>query len=391
MGTHREQGSAPGLQSRRKGWCPGAWRPMRAADGWLVRIKPWCGYLSPDQAQGLAALAQRWAQPQLTVTQRAHLQLRGVSQAGLPALQQGLHELGLLDPDAAAESRRNVLVQPFWQPGDVTHTVADALSAALREATDVALPAKLGFAVDTGMRPCLREASADVRIERRGEALLVYADGATAGRCVAADVAAHAALELARLFSDSGAGRHQRVADWVRAGGLPAYWQRDAVADAPRWEPTLGCTAVGWLLGVAWGRLPAATLSTLGAKGGVRLTPWRAVLSEGLQSAIDEAALVWRAEDPRWRTAVCTGQPGCGHAQGTTQDVAQALAPWLPGWARLHVTGCAKGCAHRGPTWTVRVGETGLEWLGWAMADAPAKEAGLSERDIGLLLRELQP
>jgi precorrin-3B synthase len=387
MDAEHPRASLP--KPRPKGWCPGARRPMLAADGWLVRIKPWCGRLSPDQAQGLAELARRWAQPQLTLTQRGHVQLRGVSEASLPLLQRGLSELDLLDTDAHAESRRNVLVQPFWQPGDVTHTVADALSVALCGATDWNPPAKMGFAIDTGVRPCLRAASADIRIERLGPRLLVYADGARAGRCVAAAEAASAALELARLFCEGGAARHKRVAAWVRAGGLPDSWQRDAVPETPTWEVKLGAAPVGRLMGVAWGRLPAVTLSALGARGAVRLTPWRALLWEGPQSEIDAPGLVWRDGDPRWRTLVCTGRPGCEHARGTTQDVAEALAPSLPAGVHLHVTGCVKGCAQREPTWTVRVGDAGLEWLGWAAADAPPQKTGLSVREVCALLEEL--
>jgi precorrin-3B synthase len=42
-----------------KGWCPGALRPMLSGDGWLVRIRPPMGQLTPAQTVGLAEAALR--------------------------------------------------------------------------------------------------------------------------------------------------------------------------------------------------------------------------------------------------------------------------------------------------------------------------------------------
>ena len=40
-----------------KGWCPGGVRPMPSGDGLLVRVRPWCGAFTLDQANGLAEIA----------------------------------------------------------------------------------------------------------------------------------------------------------------------------------------------------------------------------------------------------------------------------------------------------------------------------------------------
>ena len=71
-----------------KGWCPGALQPMPSGDGLIVRIKPFCGALSLDQARGLAETAQRLGNGHIDLTRRANLQIRGLAEADLrPALE----------------------------------------------------------------------------------------------------------------------------------------------------------------------------------------------------------------------------------------------------------------------------------------------------------------
>jgi len=59
--------------------------------------------------------------------------------------------------------------------------------------------------------------------------------------------------------------------------------------------------------------------------------------------------LIAHAEDPILRVIACSGAPRCGQAHADTRTLAAALALHIAGDARLHVSGCAKGCAHSGP------------------------------------------
>jgi precorrin-3B synthase len=52
----------------------------------------------------------------------------------------------------------------------------------------------------------------------------------------------------------------------------------------------------------------------------------------------------------------CTGAPSCPEAHAQTRRLAAALAPHIGADQRLHVSGCAKGCAHPGPSWVTLVG-----------------------------------
>ena len=56
-----------------------------------------------------------------------------------------------------------------------------------------------------------------------------------------------------------------------------------------------------------------------------------------------------RAGDSLRRVHACTGAPGCRQALQPTRPLARRLAARLPAGAVLHVSGCAKGCAHPAP------------------------------------------
>ena len=116
-----------------KGWCPGALRPMQSGDGLVVRIRPRVGRLDAIQAVGIAELAARYGNGLIDLTSRGNLQIRGVSDAGYPALIDGLAELGLLDADSETEAQRNILVTPFWTAGDDTRPLAAELERFLAD------------------------------------------------------------------------------------------------------------------------------------------------------------------------------------------------------------------------------------------------------------------
>jgi precorrin-3B synthase len=144
----------------------------------------------------------------------------------------------------------------------------------------------------------------------------------------------------------------------------------------------------GGVLGVAppFGQIGAEQLAALAGlaerlgDGTLRVTPWRALLLPGVAdaAAVARLGLIVTPGDPRLRIVACTGAPGCASAAIDTRAVAARLAQaWAmkagtgameagpagaapdkgradqrPGGARpaglLHVSGCAKGCAHPG-------------------------------------------
>ena len=333
-----------------KGWCPSALRPMLSGDGLVVRVRPHGGRLSAAQAAGIADLAGHYGNGFIDLTGRANLQIRGVRAENHEPLIAALTLLGLIDANLETEVQRNILVAPFWRDGDDTHALAAALERALA-AHHLSLPEKFGFAVDCGPERLLTQASADIRIERgtAGE-LIVRADGAAHGREVTREAAIGLALSLAEWFTASGGVRSGRGRMAAHIGGgakIPAALAGRAKPAPAVPAPSPGLHARGALVGVAFGSMPGATLKFLaGCAAGLRLTPWRLILVEGLHELPWHDGLVTRADDPILRVAACTGAPDCPEARAETRAFATALAPYMPADASLHVSGCAKGCAH---------------------------------------------
>ncbi len=365
-----------------KGWCPDAWRPMMAGDGLLVRVRPPLGRLTGPQIEGLCAAADAHGNGQIDLTSRANLQLRGASEESWPALLAQLQALGLVDPDPVREGRGAILVQPDWREGDDTHAIAVELRERLAELPE--LPGKVGFVVDAGPAPMLGEAPGDFRIERgaNGE-LLLRADGRATGIAVPRAEAVTILIRLAHWFVENGghaAGRMARLSvplpDWASGDRLPA-------PPARPWRP--GAHPAGAVYGLPFGRISADALGAFVKQHGapIRLTPWRMLLAEGV--APTPAAGMVLEDTPILHVDACVGAPACPQASVATRDLAARLAPLVEG--RLHISGCAKGCARaRAADWVLTGREGAFDLARDARAGAAPLHTGLTpERAVALL------
>lgn len=326
-----------------KGWCPGALTPMESGDGWIVRVKPFGGRLRRAQADGLASLAAAHGNGVIDLSARGNVQLRGVTQASHTPLIEGLRVLGLVDTDAATEARRNIIVTPFWLPGDETETLAAELTDALVAST-LTLPGKFGFAIDTGARAVLQNASADIRLELdAGGGLILVADGLTRGKPVTSDTAIDQMLELAAWFAQT-RGTQKRMKGLLKAATPPAGFIVPRQMSDQTQQP--GPTPTGALIGLAFGQMNAATLAALAKHGALRTTPWRMFLIESARSLPEIDGVITDPDHPLLRVAACVGAPNCPQGLGETRALAAELAPRTSKEALVHVSGCAKGCAH---------------------------------------------
>ncbi len=362
--------------SRIKGWCPDAWHPMMAGDGLLLRLRPPLGRLTSAQLLGLAEVLP--ADARIDLTNRASLQIRGVKEEERTGLLGRLIDLSLVDANPDREARGALLVAPDWQDDDDTVRIGTALLAR-RDAVPV-LPAKVGFLIDAGADRRLATASGDFRVERSMTGgLILRADGREHGVAVSAAEAADALLEMAQWFLASGGAEAGRMArhsvslpGWAKGTDLP-------VTPAAGLQP--GPHPIGAIYGAAFGVINARHFASLAEAGSaVRLSPDRLILVEGGDGR-PLPGLLHRRDDPLLRVDACPGRPSCPQASVETRALARRLAPHIAG--RLHVSGCAKGCARAAPTDVCLTGEEGRFALARnARAGAVPKRRGLSTADL---------
>ena len=355
-----------------RGWCPTAHRPMAAGDGLLVRVRPRLARMTRAQAIGLSEAAAEHGNGAIDVTNRANLQIRGVRDDRWAALIADLCALDLVDADPASETRRAVIVAPDWHDGDDTHRIAVELAQRLAELPE--LPGKFGVAIDAGAAPVLGDASADIRIERAAAGgLILRADGRAWGVPLAVGAEIDAVVALARWFVETGGSAAGRMAR--HAVTLPA-WADGVIPAAPSCPaPATGPHAQGTVVGLAFGRIEAPGLAKLAmAARGVRVTPWRRLIVEGKIDTGQPASALLRAD-------ACVGAPACPQASVATRPLAVRLAPHVDG--RLHVSGCAKGCARAQAADVVLTGRDGRFDLAFAArAGAPPAVSGLDPVQI---------
>ncbi|WP_169717473.1 nitrite reductase [Comamonas serinivorans] len=365
-----------------QGWCPTAWQPMRAHDGWLVRVRPQQATLRVAQWRQLADLAECHANGQLELTRLGNVQLRAVPDAAVAPLRQGLVAAALVHGDPEADAAPAVHCSPFHHTGDRTHQLAQALSQAvatalrpdvLRAAGLTPLPSKFSLLVDNPQQH-LRRLQADLRIWplAQGYALALGsaptptpAPSAGSGPVWLPELpeVVAAAVGVARWFAQA---RLQRQPHPTRLAALlpdhppplhgsPYSGPDHPLPTAPEPPQPGQATAWGLLAGAPLGRIDTRhlrrALGALPPAAEVRVTPWRSLLFCGadraaLQLTPDDArAWILDADDARLRVSACTGAPGCTQALATTQAPALRWAPQVPAGKHLHVSGCAKRCA----------------------------------------------
>ena len=382
--------AAPREQSRIRGWCPGALRPMESGDGLLVRVRPRAGRLATGDVIAIAAAAERYGNGLIDLTRRANLQLRGLSDESLPDLWGDLSRRRLIDASADAEAVRNVMVTPLASVA--AHELARALEAALLARPELwQLPGKFCFSVDDerSVLP-LDEERADIRLVARSGAVASVAIGcdradavAWLGSC-AIEAAVEIAIDVAVQFlalrdnarirlHDLGEPafhelQHSVAADFDPLPNPPA--DRAAGRDLGKVLRAGELVAVG--VAAPFGRVEAGNLRAFAAavqKLGIaefHISPWRALYlpvakgneAEALLNAAGACGFIVDAGNPLASIDACPGAPGCRSGLIDTRAVAAQLAPLLTarGWRSCHVSGCAKGCARSTPADLTLVG-----------------------------------
>jgi len=323
----------------------------------LIRVRPYLGHLSAEQVIGLCDIAQRFGNGIINLTSRANLQIRGVAEDAHADLLEVLTKLDVLDADPMLETKRTIVCTPDWTKGDLTDRMHTALIHRLGDLPE--LPGKMGIAIDTGPRPILQSVPADFRFERTADGTLILrADGAPKGQVIREATAIDALITLAAWFCDTGGRDAGRMARHLRNTPLPADWTHIAPqSNGPAIAP--GQTPNGFAYGAPFGTVDASALRALimaNNATGLRVTPWRVFILEGAQPQDRGSDFITDPNDPLRQIHACPGATRCEQALQPTHALARTLAQTLPNKTYLHISGCAKGCAHRNATDITLVG-----------------------------------
>ena len=385
----------------RRGICPGLSRPLPTGDGLLVRMLP-IGTIALDAFAALCACARRYGNGVVEVTARGSIQVRGLSAHAAPQFAAEIGGLGI-----AAEDGVPILCNPLAGLDPAELFDATALAAALRHAVTRLsladrLDPKLSIVIDSGARLNLADVAGDIRVRGQlhdsGTVLRLAIGGDDANAFDLGIVALNDGVEAISRLLLILAQRGARARDIIAAEGLGCFDEAlafarrgslsqrdreagkrvasgssrqssDAIGQHALRDGSLACG-----IGLAFGHAEANVLENLadaaasaGARG-LRTAPNRTLLAIGLtcETAVDFVAsaaqlgFVTQAEDPRRHVIACAGAPLCASAHIAARTIAPRLAEAAGAYLRdeltIHVSGCAKGCAHPGAALLTVVG-----------------------------------
>lgn len=364
--------------------CPGLLRIVQALDGGICRIKLAGGELSADQADTVAAAAERYADGVIEATNRANLQIRGIGDRQ-QALIECLLEAGLGPREAAGDDVRNVMLSP--SAGIDPQHVVDTRALAARiihsletEARFHALSAKFAVQLHGGESLAMLEHHHDLWLsafERDRQRWWAFGLAGCPGRDQA----------LGAVPFEQGHDLVVAVLDRFLALARPEQARmRDLLADAdttrafldtlglPLHPPAIDKPVATFKLGIhpqsqpglsfiatlaPMGRLTptmlrgAARLAREHGNGTLRITPWQGLLlpdSSYPRIALEGLAalgFITATQHPLAALIACTGSAGCAKGLADTKADAVRLAALLPNQAPLsvHLSGCSRSCA----------------------------------------------
>ena len=376
----------------RRGACPGLSAPMSTGDGLLVRLLP-IGTMPLDAFAQLCAAARTYGNGIIEVTARGSIQIRGLNAASAPRFAEAVAALGIAAVDGVPVLTNALAGLETNGILDASALAVDLRRAVAHAALTASLAPKVSVVIDGGGALHLDELSADVRLRAEqinGQIALrvgIGGDGANSVQLAVVALAdgVEAATRMLNVISQH--GRNARARDILAAEGPEMF--RAALADllmsdVPQRIVRGSCDAVGTHrlgdgslacgVGLAFGHADAPALGNLAdaaksaGAGGMRAAPGRALLIIGLRqeaassfaAAVERLGFIVRAGDRRRRVIACAGAPICASAhiaaRAMAPDIAATAAPFLDGAFTIHLSGCAKGCAHPAPASLTIVG-----------------------------------
>jgi precorrin-3B synthase len=370
--------------AQRRGVCPGLSTPMPTGDGLLVRLLP-VGTMALDAFAALCVAAQAHGNGVIEVTGRGSVQVRGLTPSSAPRFAAAIGTLEIAAADGIPVLTNALAGLDPEEILDASALARDLRAALARGSLSAAVSPKVSVAIDGGGSLDLDQIAADVRLRAEmsdGRAALRVnvagdGDGAVELGVVPPARSVEAGVRVLEVIARR--GRDARAREVTATEGLAPF--RLAFASAGGFcevAPFAGGRKQGeaigahrlrdgslaYGVGLAFGHADAATLGRLieaarsAEAGGVRAAPGRILMTIGLTPATapafaasaEQLGFITRAGDPRRYVIACAGAPVCAAAhiaaRAMAPDIAAAAAPFLGRSFTIHVSGCAKGCAH---------------------------------------------
>ena len=370
-----------------KGACPRLTAPMETGDGLLARIVP-TEPVPIDAFAALCAAARTHGNGLMEISARGSLQVRGLSAASAPQFASAVEALGI-DPGDGVP----VLANPLPHDPNAVCGCGE-LAAKIRvlvRAKGFALAPKVSVVIDDGGQISLDPIPADIRVravEAKRTAQFVVSIGgdstsATPLGVVAMKDVPSLVVDLLEVIAAHGPRARAReivtlegIAPFAAVGRTPIADRQDR----PRHRPaeTIGLHKLhgeDCALGVALPFGQSHTLDLIAllriarANGAVwaATAPQRTLLlgpigeltAFALGTAADTLGFIVDARDTRRRVVACAGSPACASGALPARAIAARIAVRLgQGAFAVHVSGCAKGCAHPSPAPLTIVGSS---------------------------------
>lgn len=390
--------------SHRRGACPDLSVPMPTGDGLLVRLLP-IGTMPLSAFAGLCRAARTHGNGIIEVTGRGSIQVRGLNAVSAPRFADAIAALDIAVADGLSVLSNGLAGLDPEEIFDANALAADVRHALAGTSLAARLAPKVSVVFDGGGVLDLDTVSADVRLRAEaadsGVALCVAVGGDRASAIPIGMVAPAHGVEVAVRLLEVIArrGRDARARDVLAAEGAAAFGSvlTDLLLPAARFregagpEPDSrfrgnkpkagpidlyrlrdGSLACG--IGLAFGHADAPALERLSqaaaaaGASGVRTAPGRALMIIGLPAETastfvadaERLGFIVSADDPRRYVVACAGAPMCASAHLATRAlaplVAKVAAASLGPSFNVHISGCAKGCAHAGMAALTAVG-----------------------------------
>lgn len=388
--------------------CPSLNTPMMTGDGLLVRLPPLDVFLDGKQWQCLMQHATQEGNGLVEITQRGNMQLRGFDHASAYRFAHKLSSVIPLpvspvaiscEPDDKAQHivlsslhfSRSTPPRSFvyWetQKTGAIASLARQLDLWLEQSRLMFAP-KCSVVIDHAGGWGYGSLPADVRL-RIAHGRYWIGVGGIAREARWYEVrGSHALMEAAKIvlafIAELGphargrdAANHPSLEDQLHASGWVNKHCQFIPNDIQRADERVALGRIDdthAVISLPFGASDAQSLSVLGAVCSchdvkLRILPQRRLLLRGIQVAkvlsfAEQAGYIVHDGDVRQRIFACQGAPRCASSHIRTRDMATSAIPLMEklssnGNKTLHISGCAKGCAHPAKATVTVIGMSG--------------------------------